>query len=171
MAGRWPNFETMAELASFSSDVPADVSQVDRRLHQQAYVYWLWLLKGRPLPAITDVEPQALAFAKRQSLWIELGTPEPMLRDIGTALRDDCGVATTAIPLVAVPAGSFMARLASGYTEVLARRAPFGDEGELSTLRGNPARFRAILLPFASNGHDIDVILGVINWKELFGLS
>ena len=63
------------------------------------------------------------------------------------------------------------ATAASNAPSPLASRAPIGFEAEFVGHRGFPMLYRGILMPFSSDGDDIDYIYGVINWKEMVEAS
>jgi hypothetical protein len=50
--------------------------------------------------------------------------------------------------------------------QIIANRAPVGFEAEFDNPQGQTICYRGILMPFSSNGEDIDFIYGVINWKH-----
>ncbi|HZY14495.1 MAG TPA: hypothetical protein VFE89_17415 [Beijerinckiaceae bacterium] len=50
--------------------------------------------------------------------------------------------------------------------QIIANRAPVGFEAEFENPQGQTICYRGILMPFSSNGEDIDFIYGVINWKR-----
>ncbi|RYD93502.1 MAG: hypothetical protein EOP61_23475, partial [Sphingomonadales bacterium] len=65
-----------------------------------------------------------------------------------------------------VPERALLSRLTGHYAEILENRAPVGFEAEFISHRGLPMLYRGILMPYSSDGASIDLIHGVINWKE-----
>ena len=65
-----------------------------------------------------------------------------------------------------VPDRALLSRLTGHYAEILDNRAPVGFEAEFISHRGQPMLYRGILMPYSSDGSTIDLIHGVINWKE-----
>ncbi len=62
-----------------------------------------------------------------------------------------------------VPSRSLLSRLTDHYMQIIANRAPVGFEAEFDNPRGETICYRGILMPFSSDGEQIDFIYGVIN--------
>jgi hypothetical protein len=60
-----------------------------------------------------------------------------------------------------------LSRLTDHYMQILANRAPIGFEAEFLNQRSANICYRGILMPFSSDGEQIDFIYGVINWKTV----
>src|SRR5947209_15971332 len=69
-------------------------------------------------------------------------------------------------PISDVPSRSLLSRLTDHYMQIIANRAPVGFEAEFDNPRGISICYRGILMPFSSDGEQIDFIYGVINWKR-----
>ncbi|MDO9488264.1 MAG: hypothetical protein Q7J32_07805, partial [Sphingomonadaceae bacterium] len=96
----------------------------------------------------------------------------PALRFVGPALRaqDGLGNAVVGEEVAAVgdlPAGSLVARLIARVPEVLAARVPVGFADEFALSRGSELLCRGVLLPLSSDGAAIDLIHGVVSWKQV----
>jgi hypothetical protein len=86
---------------------------------------------------------------------------------IGAAIRDECGLDENTRNIADVPSRSLLSRLTDHYLQIIANRAPIGFEAEFMNQRSENICYRGILMPFSSDGEDIDFIYGVINWKTV----
>jgi hypothetical protein len=150
-------------------DAPPRLSDADeRRLHARAFNHWATLQRGRSLPRPADLDLQTLGgFAPNSVLLaIALGSGAPSLRFVGPRLRAQDRLGPQA-RLVDVPPGSLVARLVARVPEVLAARAPVGFADEFAASPGSELLCRGVLMPLASDGETIDLIHGVVSWKEV----
>lgn len=145
------------------------VSNDERRMHVRAYNYWVSLLDGRPYPSITNLDPGNIVDFGSHSVLLDFtaSIEDPAIAFLGQALRDECGLDSVVSHIADVPGRSLLSRLTDHYLQIIANRAPVGFEAEFVNARGHTAMYRGILMPFSSDGEDIDFIYGVINWKEL----
>ena len=146
-----------------------DLGGDERRMHVRAYNHWVSLLKGRPYPAIDDLDPSSIADFGQNSVLLDFtdGLDDPRVAFLGGALRAECGLDGPLQRISGVPSRSLLSRLTDHYLQIIANRAPIGFEAEFVGTRGKPTLYRGILMPFSSDGDAIDYIYGVINWKEL----
>ena len=147
-----------------------DLSGDERRMHVRAYNHWVSLLKGRPYPAIEDLEPHNIADFGEHSVLLDFGgdIEDPGIAFLGRKLREECGLEGGIARVAEVPSRSLLSRLTDHYLQIIANRAPIGFEAEFVGTRGRTTMYRGILMPFASTaGEAIDYIYGVINWKEV----
>jgi hypothetical protein len=137
-------------------------------MHVRAYNYWVSLLDGRDFPSIEDLEPGDLNDFSAHSVLLDFtcGRDNPATPYVGTAIRDECGLADGIKSIEEVPSRSLLSRLTDHYMQIIANRAPVGFEAEFVNQRGLPICYRGILMPFSSDGDTIDFIYGVINWKQ-----
>ncbi|HEX8302869.1 hypothetical protein [Sphingomonas sp.] len=151
------------------SDRPLDIGTDERRMHVRAYNHWVSLLHGRPYPSIEDLDPDNIADFGPHSVLLDFskGVDDPAIRYLGRALREETGVDPILTHVGQVPSRSLLSRLTDHYLQIIANRAPIGFEAEFVGTRGHNTMYRGILMPFSSNGDEIDFIYGVINWKEL----
>ncbi|MCM8729926.1 hypothetical protein ACFO8O_02940 [Hephaestia sp. GCM10023244] len=151
------------------NDVGHEIGTDERRMHVRAYNHWVSLLGGRPYPAIDDLDPTNISDFGPNSVLLDFsgGIENPAIRFLGRALRDECGLDSSITSISDVPSRSLLSRLTDHYLQIIANRAPIGFEAEFVGTRGNPTRYRGILMPFSSDEDTIDFIYGVINWKEL----
>lgn len=151
------------------SDRPLDIGTDERRMHVRAYNHWVSLLHGRPYPSIEDLDPGNIADFGPNSVLLDFskGIDDPAIRFLGKALREETDLDTSITHVAQVPSRSLLSRLTDHYLQIIANRAPIGFEAEFVGTRGHNTMYRGILMPFSSNGAEIDFIYGVINWKEL----
>lgn len=141
----------------------------ERRMHVRAYNHWVSLLRDRDYPSVEDLDPAGNADFGAHSVLLDFtgGIEDPAIRYLGRALREECDVDHHITHISEVPARSLLSRLTDHYLQIIANRAPIGFEAEFVGSRGHHMMYRGILMPFSSDGTTIDVIYGVINWKEL----
>src|SRR5687767_2459012 len=151
-----------------ADDVAAAIGTDERRMHVRAYNYWVSLLNGRDYPSIEDLEPGEVSDFAEHSVLLDFtaGRDNPATPYVGTAIREECGLAEGIQSIDEVPSRSLLSRLTDHYMQIIANRAPIGFEAEFVNQRGEPICYRGILMPFSSDGDTIDFIYGVINWKR-----
>lgn len=152
-----------------SAETRVAVGGDERRMHVRAYNHWVSLLDGRAYPSIANLDPGSIADFGPHSVLIDFtsGTDDPGIAFLGHALRTECGVVGQVSRISDVPGRSLLSRLTDHYLQIIANRAPVGFEAEFVGIRGGTMMYRGILMPFSSNGDEIDYIYGVINWKEV----
>jgi hypothetical protein len=150
-------------------DQPEELTGRERRLTIRAYNFWEGLLHGRPYPSVADLQPDAMDAFRDVSILLDFTADldRPVLRYVGKALRDECGLTLSTAHPEDVPGRSLLSRLTDHYLEIIANRAPIGFEAEFHNLRGNLAMYRGILMPLSDDGSTINYIFGVISWKEV----
>ncbi|PLK27027.1 hypothetical protein [Novosphingobium sp. TH158] len=151
---------------------PAVIGTDERRLQVRAYNHWASLLQDRTFPVIADLATGSLPDFDPFSVLLDFskGLEDPAIRYLGSALADECGATAADIRTLSdVPSRSLLSRITDHYMQIHANQAPIGFEAEFVNTLGRTILYRGILLPFSggldSNG--IDLIYGVINWKEL----
>ena len=155
--------------AAATNDVTAAIGTDERRMHVRAYNYWVSLLDGRDFPSIEDLDSHDVEdFAGHSVLLDFTCSPEnPAIPYVGALIRDECGLDDDMRTISEVPSRSLLSRLTDHYMQILANRAPVGFEAEFENPRGETICYRGILMPFSSDGEQIDFIYGVINWKHV----
>lgn len=145
------------------------VGNDERRMHVRAYNHWVSLLGDRPYPSIAHLDPSSIADFGPHSVLLDFtaSVEDPAIAFLGRALREECGLDGNAARIADVPGRSLLSRLTDHYLQIIANRAPVGFEAEFVNTRGRTTMYRGILMPFSSDGEDIDYIYGVINWKEM----
>jgi hypothetical protein len=149
-------------------DLPPMIGADERRMHVRAYEMWLSLLKDRDYPSIADLDADVLGEFGPHSVLLDFSESHgnPSIAYLGRALRDEAGLGADIRTVADVPEGAVLSRLTGHYAEILENRAPVGFEAEFISHRGQPMLYRGILMPYSSDGSRIDLIHGVINWKE-----
>jgi len=149
-------------------DLPPMIGADERRMHVRAYEMWLSLLDGRDYPAISDLDVDALGEFGPYSVLLDFGADRanPGIAYLGRALREEGDIDAAVATVADVPGRALLARLTDHYAEILDNRAPVGFEAEFVSHRGQPMLYRGILMPYSSDGLQIDLIHGVLNWKE-----
>jgi len=149
-------------------DLPPMIGTDERRMHVRAYEMWLSLLDGRDYPSIADLDSEALGEFGPYSVLLDFSADRgnPAIAFLGQALREEGDIGATVGTVSDVPEQSLLSRLTGHYAEILDNQAPVGFEAEFISHRGRPMLYRGILMPYSSDGQMIDLIHGVINWKE-----
>jgi len=167
------NGETELDLSGYEDEVanepPPSVGQDERRMQVRAYNYWAGLLGSNAFPPVkTLIDGAYPDFAENAVLLhFDEGIEDPAIAFVGDKLADECGAEASIDRLSHVPGRSLLSRITDHYMQIIANQAPIGFEAEFVNLHGRTILYRGILLPFSSNGSEIDYIMGVINWKEL----
>lgn len=154
-------------------DLPPMIGADERRMHIRAYEMWLSLLAGRDYPASGDLDADQLGeFAPFSALLdFSRGRADPAIAYLGSALREEGDIGADVATVADVPSRALLARLTEHYAEILDNRAPVGFEAEFINRLGHPILYRGILMPYSSDGEQIDLIHGVVNWKEGAGAA
>ena len=150
-----------------TSGVADAIGSDERRMHVRAYNYWCSLLEGRDFPSIQDLQATEIeAFSSHSVLLnFEGALNDPATPFVGEAIRAEIGVDTIE-RISDVPGRSLLSRLTDHHFQIIATRAPVGFEADFVNQRGHDISYRGILMPFSSDGRDIDFVYGVINWKD-----
>lgn len=149
-------------------DLPPMIGADERRMHVRAYEHWLSLLDGRDYPAIADLDSESLGEFGPYSVLLDFAADRanPSIAYLGRALREEGELGADVTTVSDVPSRALLSRLTAHYAEILDNRAPVGFEAEFISHRGQPMLYRGILMPYSSDGQAIDLVHGVINWKE-----
>lgn len=154
---------------AISEPPPSPVGQDERRMQVRAYNYWAGLLGDGTFPTVTTLLDGVYPdFADNAVLLhFDDGIEDPAIKFVGTLLAEECGTESSIERLSQVPGRSLLSRITDHYMQIIANQAPIGFEAEFVNQHGRTILYRGILLPFSSDGLQIDYIMGVINWKEL----
>lgn len=149
-------------------DLPPMIGADERRMHVRAYEHWLSLLDGRDYPSIADLDSESLGEFGPYSVLLDftVDRANPSIAYLGRALREEGELGADVATVSDVPSRALLSRLTAHYAEILDNRAPVGFEAEFISHRGQPMLYRGILMPYSSDGQAIDLVHGVINWKE-----
>jgi len=161
-------YDTAAnDTAPSRSGVAAAIGADERRMHVRAYNHWCALLDGRDFPSIQDLQATDIEDFSSHSVLLNFAGAlnDPATPFVGEAIRAEIGV--DKIDRISdVPGRSLLSRLTDHHFQIIATRAPVGFEADFINQRGHEISYRGILMPFSSDGHDIDYVYGVINWKD-----
>jgi hypothetical protein len=151
------------------NDVSAAIGTDERRMHVRAYNYWVSLLAGRDFPSIEELESDDVQDFSAHSVLLDFtcSRDNPSIPYVGAAIRDECALDDGMRTIAEVPSRSLLSRLTDHYMQIIANRAPVGFEAEFENPHGKTICYRGILMPFSSDGEEIDFIYGVINWKHV----
>ena len=149
------------------SGVAAVIGGDERRMHVRAYNHWCALLDGRDFPSIQDLQATDIEDFSSHSVLLNFdgALNNPATPFVGAAIRAEIGVERIE-RISDVPGRSLLSRLTDHHFQIVATRAPVGFEADFVNQRGHEISYRGILMPFSSNGHEIDYVYGVINWKD-----
>lgn len=149
-------------------EAPPVIGQDERRMHVRAYNFWAKLLDGRAFPNIASLDAKNLGEFSPHSVLLDFATgiDNPTIVHVGSALAAECDLSPDITQIADVPRRSLLSRLTDHYLQIIANRTPIGFEAEFVNGRDETILYRGVLLPFSSNGENIDFILGVINWKR-----
>lgn len=139
----------------------------ERRMHVRAYNYWCSLLDGRDFPSIQNLQAAEIEDFSSHSVLLNFAEAlnDPVTPFVGEAIRAEIGVDTIR-RISDVPGRSLLSRLTDHHFQIIATRAPVGFEADFVNQRGHDISYRGILMPFSSDGQNIDYVYGVINWKD-----
>lgn len=151
------------------SDAPPMIGLNERRLHKRARAVWTHLRGARALPSVKDLDlarwPDLGAHAVVFD--VTMGANDPNIVFLGAALDAQCGT-ESGTTVVGVPlAHPLLSRLAERCPDSIIARAPIEFEAEAVAAPGRTLLYRSVLLPFSADGDQIDVILGILSWKEV----
>lgn len=143
-------------------------SSDERRMQVRAYNFWAGMLGNSSLPSVEDLEPADVADFGPYSVLLDFseGSQNPAVTYIGDELATECSIFGRIRTLAEVPKRSLLSRISDHYLQILANRAPIGFEAEFLNQSGLMIMYRGVLLPFSSDGDQIDFVYGVINWKD-----
>ena len=135
----------------------------------RAYNYWASLLGDRELPRMEEIVAAELPGFAENTVVLDFsnGAADPAVAMLGAKLANECGVDRCIQQLGDVPGRSLLSRITDHCRQILAHAAPVGFAAEFVNQRGKTLLYRGILLPFSSDGKNVQHIMGVINWKEL----
>ena len=125
------------------------------------------MLEGRDFPSIEDLQATDIEDFSSHSVLLnfEGALNDPATPFVGEAIRAEIGVEIIQ-RISDVPGRSLLSRLTDHHFQIIATRAPVGFEADFVNQRGHEISYRGILMPFSSDGQDIDYVYGVINWKD-----
>jgi len=163
------DFDAPSSETTAANDVAAAIGTDERRMHVRAYNYWVSLLAGRDFPSIEDLDSDDVQDFSAHSVLLDFtcSRDNPSIPYVGADIREECALDDDMRTIAEVPSRSLLSRLTDHYMQIIANRSPVGFEAEFENPHGKTICYRGILMPFSSDGEDIDFIYGVINWKTV----
>jgi hypothetical protein len=128
-----------------------------RQLHED----WQARRRGRPLPARADFDPIDLKYVLGKLLLVDV-LREPLqfrFRLVGTELVKRLGVDLTGRTLDDYPDPEYREFLRQRYTAAVTARRPLSSIQTRLILDGRLRRYEALLLPLASDGVTVDMLM------------
>jgi len=132
----------------------------------RAFHLWYALHDGEKIPCAAKILAHPECDFASQAILIEV---DDHRHARVTAIGDGLPMPVPAlpVPVTQITGRSIVSRLTDHVLQPIANRAPVGFEAEFIDDDGKLISYRAIALPCASNGVDLDTVLGVISFKIL----
>lgn len=139
---------------------------VDRRL-QRLHEYWEKERGKRPLPARTDIDPVELRFLLGHLLLLDvLDEPQQFrVRLQGTELERWMGGDLTGKTLDQLPSRQLEAIALECLARTVEAKAPYHKIGE-QIIDDMPRRFEALILPLATDGVIVNMLLAAVLCRD-----
>lgn len=135
-------------------------------LLKRLYADWTVRRRDRSMPARHDFDPLDLKYALGKLLLVDV-RHRPLqfrFRLVGTELVDRAGFDLTGKSLDAYPNPEFRAYMRQRYTAVVETGRPLRSVQTGLFIEGRIRRYEALLLPLASDGETVDMLMiGVVN--------
>lgn len=137
----------------------------ERRIHMLAYELWSSQCEGASFPSADAVlnHPQC-DFADNALLISFSGFDDKkaQLVSAGKLISEEL---TCPMAVSDIPRRSIISRISDHYLEAVANGVPIGFEAEFDDREKRHIFYRAIALPCASKGKDVDTVLGFISFR------
>lgn len=146
----------------------------ERRLTLRAYAYWRETAGERPMPALGDFDAAGLAPFRDSSFLVGFAEEDylqPVYCFVGAAIQATAGEIAKDSPVRGTAPGSVLDRIADHYLEAVAHKSPVGFDAEFERDDGGEVLYRGLLLPLSEDGETVDLLMGVLSWKEVYGKS
>jgi len=159
----------MPKLATWLKTDSKPVSFTDKRLANRFLKYWEGLRGSDDYPLISDLNLDRVGEFVPYTFNLDLSTDaeDPRFRFLGRQLVRECGGDITNQGVSRLLPQSCLARAVERRGEVVSEGKPCMIADEFINAEGNKVLFRAVMLPFSSNGKTIDFIIGAINSKTV----
>ena len=138
------------------------------RAHEQLFGYWAGLRKGGRLPARSDLDPGAIKRLLPTISLIDVAGCEFRVRLAGTGLYDVYGREITGRRLSDIYTPSAAEGWRAELAQVVGEGRPAAGVHNLAWRGASHLSLLWLRLPLASNGSDVDMILG---YDAVVGLS
>ena len=159
----------MPKLATWLNSDSRPVSHTDKRLANRFLKYWEGLRGSADYPLISDLNLDHVGefVPYTFNLDLSLDAEDPRFRFLGRQLVRECGGDITNQGVSRLLPQSCLARAVERRGEVVSEGKPCMIADEFINAEGNKVLYRAVMLPFSSNGRTIDFIIGAINSKTV----
>jgi len=159
----------MPKLATWLTSDDNPVSHSDKRLANRFLKYWEGLRGDQDFPLISELNLDDVGEFVPYTFNLDLsGDPDdPKFRFLGRQLIRDCGGDVTNQGVSRLLPQSCLTRAVQQRGEVVSEGKPCTISDEFINAEGHKVLFRAVMMPFSSNGEKIDFIIGAINSKTV----
>ncbi len=159
----------MPKLVTWLSSDGKTATYTDKRLANRFLTYWEGLRGGQDYPLIGDLNLDHVGEFVPYTFNLDLTSDanDPRFRFVGRQLFRDCGGDVTNQGVSRLLPQSCLARAIARRDEVVSGGKPCIVSDEFINAEGNKVLYRAVMLPFSSNGRTIDFIIGAINGKTV----
>lgn len=142
-------------------------SSSETRLSRRALLYWRSLKGTSDIVGLDQFDPLYLQDRGSNGFLIDFIDPsDPILRHLGSGLREEAGLHADNIPLAQLPPGSLVSHVAKVARDALITDGPVQEECEVD-LGDTTLLYRCVLLPLCSSGDQFDHVYGIVTWKSL----
>ncbi|GAB4537686.1 MAG: hypothetical protein Tsb0010_16800 [Parvularculaceae bacterium] len=152
----------MNAFASLGVDV-RETPQIERRLAQRVFLYWLLRCKDRPYAKPEDIEPEAIGRDWDWCFVIDAARScgFPYFTHLGQKLAGFSGVLLSGRDWTQ----TLLDKATQKFQQTLEERAPVLIEEEVTLYNRQRLLCRSILLPLSEDGRNITHVLGAANGK------
>lgn len=145
------------------------VNPIERRLVMQVLKRWRELAGERDMPALADIAGEAMP-----ELWpncfvlgVEAGTAALSFRHVGAAFVEDGISGLVGQPSSAVPSDTLLGQAVKACPIVMRKLVPNSVGGSFTHRSGRLTLYRAIVLPLARDGRQLEALLGAVNGRSV----
>lgn len=142
---------------------------IERRLVMRVLKRWRELARERDMPALADITGEAMP-----DLWpncfvlgIEAGTTALSFRHVGATFIDDGVSGLVGQPPSAVPPETLLGQAVKACPIVMRKLVPNSVGGSFTHRSGRLTLYRAIVLPLAQDGRQLEALLGAVNGRSV----
>ena len=159
----------MPRLATWLNSDSKPVTHTDKRLANRFLKYWEGLRGDQNYPLISELNLDHVSEFVPYTFNLDLSSDaeDPKFRFMGRQLFRDCGGDITNQGVSRLLPQSCLARAVARRDEVVTEGKPCMIADEFINAEGNKVLYRAVMLPFSSDGKTIDFIIGAINSKTV----
>jgi len=147
------------------ADSTAPARWIERRLIGRALREWESLRGERPLPSCLEFDNAALINHKANVFVVEIGARESEDWIVRAGRQFIDALALNPVGRRAVEVLPSAERRLSYCQTVVRFQKPIADVGRFTNIRGDDVWYRCILLPTASNGTQVNYVVGAFSYK------